>query len=63
MLTTYGSPEKGKIEIYNELGQKIMQLPINQNNTKIDLTNFDSGLYSLKVKTQQDINVLKLIKN
>ena len=58
---TIDLPESIQIEsiaiIYNQLGQKVAQLDINNNN--IQLTNLTSGQYLLSLRNDQDIHLTK----
>ncbi len=51
--------DRVKIEIFNSLGQKIREIQ----DTEIDLTNEEDGVYSLRFYTENTINTIKIIKN
>lgn len=63
-LTTITSTEEiNSISIFNILGQEIFQSNYNSNTISIDISNYATGNYFIKVQTGESINTLKLIKN
>ena len=53
-----------KIEIYNLLGVKLYSEVISQGNENmIDMSDFESGLYLVKIKTDKGTETLKINKN
>jgi len=52
------------VEVYNVLGQKVLSLDCarDDNNAMIDLTNYPSGVYFVKIKTQNGIMEQSVIK-
>ncbi|MDD5151099.1 MAG: T9SS type A sorting domain-containing protein, partial [Flavobacterium sp.] len=51
-----------EISVTNTMGQTIIDLKINNNNSSIDLSTFANGLYYLKIQTDEGIKIIKLIK-
>ncbi len=54
-----------RIEIYNNLGQLVLKysLPINDNNPKIEVKNLTSGLYFIKIRTEDgEVGVRRFLK-
>ncbi len=49
------------ITIYNVTGQIIKTVKVNNNDTKIDITNLSSGLYSIKISTEEESILKKII--
>jgi len=75
-LSLYPNPTNGKIrinlegisqnaEIYinNSIGKNLIHKKPNSSIIDIDLSNFDSGLYIIKIKTSSEIITRKVIKN
>lgn len=56
------SNENGEIKIYNTLGQLILTKKMLSENIEVDLSEYFGGLYYLKVRTQSNERVIKLIK-
>lgn len=54
--------ENSFIEIYNTLGQLILEKKTFPENAEVDLSAFAAGLYYLKVRTQNSEEIIKLIK-
>ena len=53
-----------EVEIYNLLGVKLYSEIINQGNENmIDMSNFDSGVYLVKIRTDKGTETLKIHKN
>ena len=51
-----------KIEVYNLLGKMIYTLTPDHNQVKLNLSKFNSGLYSIKLYCQNSIEIMKFIK-
>jgi uncharacterized delta-60 repeat protein len=51
-----------KVEIYNLTGQKIIEKEFSENNIKIDLINFDIGMYFVKSYSQGQTQTNKIVK-
>ena len=49
--------------IYSNSGQKILSCVLNQENTNIDFSNFQSGIYLVLLTSQTGIKTYKVIKN
>lgn len=60
-VTIY-TPQKSEIEILNLEGQTIKNIKATENNTTIDISEFPVGMYLIKVKTDKESVVEKLIK-
>ncbi|NHM02930.1 RCC1 domain-containing protein, partial [Flavobacterium difficile] len=50
------------ITISNLLGQELISIPVNKNETSIDVTSLSSGTYVVKVTSDNKIKTLKIIK-
>jgi hypothetical protein len=50
------------VSIYNILGVLISQNNFNDNNIQIDMSNFSSGNYFIKVESDEKMSVIKIIK-
>jgi len=57
-------PITGQITLYNSFGQQLALLPINQNNTMLDLSTYPTGVYwiALSDMEQQERVVKKVVK-
>jgi hypothetical protein len=53
---------EGTIVIYNVLGEKLLQQYINSNETKIDTSSLNSGVYLVNVKAEGIITTKKFVK-
>lgn len=53
---------KAIIEIYNIQGQLLKIIVVNDKKTSVDISNFSSGMYFVKVKTEQGIAIKKFTK-
>ena len=75
LITIYPNPSSGifnincnvdsdnlVIEVYNALGQKILDQKILSENTSVDLSKYAKGIYYLKVNAADKQEVFKLIK-
>jgi uncharacterized protein (DUF2141 family) len=51
-----------EIEIYSVSGQSILSKRIDSDHSEIDLSNISSGLYFLKVKSEGQVKIVKLVK-
>jgi hypothetical protein len=51
------------IEVYSVLGELVFQKKINAKNTSLDLSDFNSGIYVLKVFSNNQVNSLRIAKN
>lgn len=52
-----------KIEVIDKLGQEIMMIEKPSNDTVIDLTEYPSGMYFVKVQEEGKVSTMKIIKN
>jgi len=50
------------IEVFNLLGQKVLDKAVNQNNTQIDMTSLTAGTYMVKVMADGTSKTIKVIK-
>ncbi len=57
-----GFTEEATVEFYNEIGQICKTMHLNSNKTKIELNNLSSGIYFVKLKTENKTVTKKLIK-
>ena len=62
ILNIYFEQEISGIEIFNLLGQRIVDKKINTNTTSIDLSVFPQGNYILKIKSGNNQKTLKVVK-
>ncbi|WP_316636197.1 T9SS type A sorting domain-containing protein [uncultured Flavobacterium sp.] len=51
-----------EIEIYSVSGQSILSTRIDSDHSEIDLSNVSSGFYFLKVKSEGQVKIVKLVK-
>ncbi|RXR35375.1 T9SS type A sorting domain-containing protein [Flavobacterium piscinae] len=61
-LSISNSSEINEIEIISALGQRIILLKINQQQTTLDLSILTSGIYFLKLISVEDYETIKIIK-
>lgn len=72
-LVTYPNPVKDyytisnneeidEVEIYNSLGQIVINNKYNSNNVKIDFTSLHSGIYFVKIYVADKVAIIKTIK-
>ena len=59
---TIETPQKSEIEILNIEGQIIKSISVNNNHTSIDISSFARGMYFVKVKTENGVEVKKFVK-
>lgn len=50
------------VEIFNMLGQKVLDKNVNANETKLDLTSLNSGNYLAKIQFMDTVKTVKVIK-
>ena len=51
------------VEVYNTIGQTIISKKVNDNQVKLDLSNYNSGVYFVKVYSENQNKTIKIIKN
>jgi hypothetical protein len=56
------APQKSEIEILNIEGQIVKKIKIEENNTTLDISDFRSGMYFIKLIKEQEIAIKKFIK-
>jgi hypothetical protein len=62
-VSIVNNTEIDKIEIINVVGQTVAVLQVNTFNVKVDMTDFSSGVYQLKLTTSNnELKVLKIMK-
>ena len=54
------SEKLSNIQIFNILGQKIIEEDINNYNYQINLSNLSTSIYFVKVESENGINTIKL---
>ena len=54
------SEKLSNIQIFNILGQKIIEEDINNYNYQINLSNLSTSIYFVKVESEDGINTIKL---
>ena len=52
----------GNLELYSMDGQKLLDKEINQSRTVLDISEFSSGLYLLKIRGDQSLTIRKIFK-
>jgi len=52
-----------RLEVYDALGRKVVSKIPNQNNFSIDISDFERGIYILKLQTKEGIGSYKIVKN
>ncbi len=74
-INVYPNPSKGNFQIssakkqilssdiYNLLGEKIVQFEINNSTSEIDLSDKPNGIYFIKIKTEEGVVSKKIIVN
>jgi len=60
-FTVYGLSSTVEISIYNLLGEKVFTRTVNNKRETVNLSEESSGIYFLKVKSEQGEKILKLI--
>lgn len=60
--TISNSEEINKIEVYNLLGQLIINSKYNSNTVKVDFTSLHSGIYFVKIYVDDKVAIIKTIK-
>ena len=55
--------DSGIVKFYNVLGQEVLSQELNSINTKINISELDSGIYLVTIKTLEGSVTKKLIKN
>jgi hypothetical protein len=54
----------GTVEVYDMLGKQIFKLTITSNNvSKIDVSNWNNGLYLVKISSDESIETKRFVKN
>jgi hypothetical protein len=72
--TVFPNPTAGKteinclteiknIEVYSVLGELVVQKKVNAKSTSLDLSEFNSGIYVLKVFSNKNMHSLKIVKD
>ena len=54
--------KQSTVSIYNIQGEFLMQLPLKQEKTQIDISSLANGMYFVKVNTEKGIAVKKFVK-
>ena len=57
---TINSSEVEEIRIFNQLGQQIDRIQINQSQTEINISSYSKGVYYLRSKNSKPIKFLKI---
>ena len=60
MLNISSSEKLSNIQIFNILGQKIIEEDINSYNHQINLDNLSTSIYFIKVESNDGVNTFKL---
>ena len=50
------------IKVYNQLGQMVFGKEINNNNTQLELSNINSGIYNVLIETEKGTFNHKIVK-
>ncbi len=56
-----GNVDNYEVQVYDINGRSILKISLNKNFNKIDLSNFNNGIYILKIKTSDKIVTRKII--
>jgi hypothetical protein len=62
-LLTINSFVQSDITIYNQIGQLLLQKKVSAGISELNISQFSDGIYYLQAKFEDELNVIKLIKN
>jgi len=62
LIITSGLDTSGTLEVFNILGKSVFFTEVNNLNTKINVSNFSTGMYILKIKSGNSFITKKFIK-
>jgi len=63
LTISYENADKARVEIFNSLGKMIQSFELNQSETKINLSNFSSGIYLIRLYDEyQNCGIQRFIK-
>jgi len=62
-VTIVSDEQIEQVEVYNVLGQKVLQITPNNEKLRINTTNLSKGVYSISVKTKLHAGSVRMIKN
>ncbi len=60
-LTNYVKHGNAEAEIYNILGESVKEIPLTERRTEINVSDFDKGIYILRLRINGDILHEKII--
>lgn len=63
ILTILYSHDIESVTVFNMLGQKVAEQKINANEAKMDMSEFTSGTYIVKVSAGNQVKTMKIIKD
>ena len=56
-------PHISTVKIYNYLGILVKEIEANSNEIEINVSNYNSGIYFVEIKTENENNITRIIKN
>lgn len=62
-MNNYKTNAVSFIELYNIAGEKVLEQPLTQNITKVDITKLSKGLYLLKTNVAGSLSTVKIVKD
>ncbi len=62
ILTIQAQETISKISIFNQIGQLVKEINPNLNNTQMDLSNLNNGIYFVKVEAGDNTNTKRIVK-
>lgn len=62
-FSSHQIPENSNLEIYNTLGKRLFSQPVSDLNTKINVSNWNTGIYLIKVSNGGSVQTKRFIKN
>ncbi|WP_394759188.1 T9SS type A sorting domain-containing protein [Flavobacterium sp.] len=60
---SYKSLSSTNLEIIDPVGRLVRTIKLNENTTKIDISNFSNGTYIFKIISEEGIGINRIIKN
>lgn len=55
--------KNGKLSVYNQSGQKVIDFNLETGKNKLNIGNFSSGIYLFRIVTDNKIIIKKVVKN
>jgi len=60
-ITIKSGSEIKHVDVYNQVGQNVQQIQTNNNFSNVDVSEFDSGIYFIKVYSKDKVTTKKLV--